>query len=96
MIAHASELLSIMTSATMICGIVLIIPEKKRDELKRIPIFVIQYAGNPPFWICESKSSTPYGVTFRFSEAQRFMNAEDARHESMRLGLSRDWIVKSV
>lgn len=96
MIAHTHELLSVLMSTAMICGVVLIVPQKKRDELRRMPIFVIQYEGNPPFWICESKSSTPYGVTFRFSEAQRFVNAEDARHESMRLGLSRDWIVTSV
>lgn len=93
MIPHCDELFQVFASMTMICAIVLVVPVRKKDEYKRIPIFVIQFAANPPFWICESKTSTPFGVTFRFSEAQRFMNAEDASHESMRLGLSRDWIV---
>lgn len=96
MIAHGHEMFQIFASMTMICGIVFVVPEKKKTELKRVPIFVIQYEGNPPFWICESKTLSPYGVTFRFSEAQRFVCAQDARDEKMRLGLSSDWTVIPV
>lgn len=57
--------------------------------------WVIQYEGAPPFcWIGEASPGAAFNVTFRFGLAERFTCAEDARHESLRLGLSGDWRVR--
>jgi len=57
--------------------------------------WVIQYEGAAPFcWIGEASPSAAFNVTFRFALAERFTCAEDARHESLRLGLSSAWKVK--
>jgi len=85
-----------LSTLSFVVLIVLIVPEKKKEELTRVPMFVIQFSGSPKFWICESRSENPFGVTFRFSEASRFLCQEDARHEMLRLGLSGEWRVVPV
>jgi hypothetical protein len=58
--------------------------------------WVIQYSEVPHCWIMQGKQRSlaegGIDVTWQLKQAKRFTNIEDARHEILRIGLSRDWL----